>query len=225
MLKITGLAVLFTGFVVAWGIIIAKQYGVSNIPIILLSSINAIAIVSLALFTYSYMKSTAVMANEMKTAREMEFEIQHSPKVVVDFNIKSSGMIYFVISNNGNGAARNIRFNINPPLLNAQGQKMAEEWPALRDGINYLAPKKSLTFFFDSSFKLSEYVKENLPLSYEVTAEYDWDVSGPPRICDKYSLDLIQYFNTDLSSYKDVSTLIDEVEKIRKILEKTGRRQ
>lgn len=219
VVKVIGLAVLAAGFVAAWGTIIANQYGLSDAPIILLSSINAIAVVCLAVFTYSYMKSTAAMANEMKATREVEFEINHRPKVVMHFSIKSNGMICVLVSNEGNGAARNIRFDISPPLVNSKGEKMVEQWPALRDGIDYLPPRKSLTFFLESSFNINEYVKRGLPLDYEVTAEYEWDIGGRPRVRDKYPLELTPYIHTDLSSYKDVSTLIDEVERIRKILE------
>ncbi|MFC1893481.1 hypothetical protein ACFLYR_05575 [Chloroflexota bacterium] len=52
-----------------------------------------------------------------------------------------------------------------------------------------------------------------------MTSEYDWDIEGKPRITEKYGLQLSPYLKTDLSSYKDESTLIDEVEKIRKALE------
>ena len=49
--RVIGLAVLITGFIVAWGIIIAKQYGITDAPFILLSVINAIAIIALSFFT------------------------------------------------------------------------------------------------------------------------------------------------------------------------------
>src|SRR3972149_1398652 len=108
VLKVVGVAILLTGFVVSWGIILAKGYGISDAPIILLSSINALAVVSLAWFTYSYMKSTELMANEMRRTNELAFELNHRPKVSMWFDVKSNGAVYIVVGNEGNGPARNI---------------------------------------------------------------------------------------------------------------------
>ncbi|MFC1893482.1 hypothetical protein ACFLYR_05580 [Chloroflexota bacterium] len=106
--KVIGITVLITGFIVAWGIIIAKDYGIAETPTVLLSSISAIAIIALSFFTYFYMKSTQEMASEMKTSREMEFEFRYRPMVIVDFRISYSSLVYIIVTNNGNGAARNI---------------------------------------------------------------------------------------------------------------------
>lgn len=212
--RVIGLAVLITGFIVAWGIIIAKQYGITDTPFILLSSINAIAIIALSFFTYSYMKATEIMANEMKTSREIEFEIRHKPKVIVDFRISYSSLVYIVVANEGNGAARNISFSFEPELKSTRGG--LENWPALQNGIRYIAPKGKLTFFFDGSIEL---LKSELAKDFTVIIEYDWDIEGKPQVTEKSELQLSPYLKTDLSSYKDENTLIDEVEKIRTTLE------
>jgi hypothetical protein len=215
MAKVIGLAILVTSSVVAWGIVIAKQYGIADVPAILLSSVNAIAVVALSFFTYSYMKATEAMAAEMKTTRDMDLEFRHKPKIVVDFRISYSGMLYIEVANEGNGAARNISFRFEPELKSTHhGLK---DFPALQKGIDYLAPKKRLTFFFDSSF---EFFASDLARDFKVCSQYEWDVEGKPKIEEEYPLYLSPYTQTDLSSYKDESTLIDEVEKIRKALEK-----
>jgi len=218
--KVIGLAVLGAGFFLAWGLIIANQYGVSDAPVIILSSVNTITVIALAFFTYSYMKSTEAMANEMKMSREMEFEFKYKPWVIVDFQIRGSGMVYVVVTNDGNGAARNVRFHFEPALKSGRGG--LENWPALQNGIAYLAPKKKLSFFFDSGFEL---FKSKLGKDFTVTIEYEWAVEGRPKIIDKSPLQLSPYLMTDLSSYKDESTLIEEVEKIRKTLENTEKKR
>ena len=114
--KVVGLSILATGFVVAWGIIIAHSYDISDAPVIILSAVNVVAMIALAFFTYSYMRSTEAMAVEMKATREMDFEIKNRPFVMVNFQIKSSGMIYLQVTNEGNGAARNITFRFEPDL-------------------------------------------------------------------------------------------------------------
>ena len=212
--RVIGLAVLITGFIVAWGIIIAKQYGITDAPFILLSVINAIAIIALSFFTYSYMKATEIMANEMKTSHEMDFEFKHKPKVLVDFRHSYSHFLYIVVTNEGNGAARNISFSFDPELKSTC--RGLENWPALQNGIGYLAPKGKLTFFFDSSINI---YKSELAKDFTVISEYEWDIEDKPKITEKSELQLSPYLSTDPSSYKDESTLIDEVEKIRKTLE------
>lgn len=215
MAKVIGLAILGTGFIVAWGIIIAKQYGIVDAPFILLSSINAMAIIALSFFTYSYMKATQAMATEMKTTRDMDFEFKHKPKILVDFRLSYSHIIYVEVTNEGNGGARNISFRFEPELKSTS--RGLEDFPALQRGISYLAPKKKLTFFFDSSV---DFLKSDLPRDFAVSSQYEWAVEGKPKIEEESPLHLSPYSKTDSSSYKDERTLIDEVEKIRKTLEK-----
>ena len=222
ILKAVGIAILLAAFIVAWGIILAEGYGVSDAPVILLSLINVLAVVSLAFFTYSYMKSTKLMADEMKRTNELSFELNHRPKVSIWFDVKSNGGIYIVVGNEGNGAAKNIRLNILPGLKNSRGDTI-EKWPALKNGINYLAPKKSVMFFFDTVFAMGE--KPDLSKNFKAMVEYDWAIPSRPRINEECLLELSPFWGTDLASYKDATTLIDEVEKIRKVLEKLDRKR
>ncbi len=220
VLKVVGIAIVGVVFLVSWGIILNNQYGISNAPTIILSTISVIALVSLAFFTYSYMNSTESMAKEMRAARDMEFELNNRPRIFVRFDITSNGMVYIAIVNAGNGAARNIRMKILPELKNSRGDPL-DKWPALKDGVNYLAPKERIRFFFDTSFALVGDPK--LPQDYTVNLEYNWAIEGRPRIHEICPLEISPYIGTDLASYKDISTLIDEVEKIRREFEKITR--
>ncbi len=216
-LKVVGIAVVGVGFVVSLGIILSNQYGVANAPTILLSTISVIALISLAFFTYSYMKSTESMAKEMRATRDMEFELKYRPRIFVRFDMTSNGMVYIAVVNDGNGAARNIKIKTVPKLKSSSGETL-DKWPAFKNGINYLAPKDKIRFFFDTSFALIGDPK--LPKDYTVNLEYDWAIEGRARIQEVCPLEITPYIGTDLASYKDMSTLIDEVEKIRKALEK-----
>jgi len=209
--------VLGTGFVVSLSIILSNQYSVTDAPTIILSVINVIALVALAFFTYSYMRSTAQMADEMRATREAEFEINNRPRVFVRFEFTYNGAVYICVVNDGNGAARNIKIDTDPKLKNSQGESL-DKWPAFKDGVSYLAPKEKIRFFFDTSFSIIGNL--DVPKNYTFNLEYDWAVEDRPRINEAYPLDITPYIGTDLASYKDFSTLIDEVEKIRKELEK-----
>ncbi len=220
ILTVIGVAIVGVGFVVSLGIIISNQYGISNVPTILLSTINVIALVSLAFFTYSYMKSTESMAKEMRAARNMEFELNNRPRIIIRFDITSNGAVYITIENAGNGAAKNIRIKTIPELKDSNGETL-DKWPAFKNGINYLAPKDKIRFFLGASFALIGDPK--LPKDYAANLEYDWAIEGRPRICETCPLEISPYIGTDLASYKDISTLIDEVEKIRREFEKITR--
>jgi len=217
ILKVVGITTLITAFLVSLGIILTQSYGISNAPVILLSAVNAIAVISLAYFTYSYMKATRAMADEVKRSNDMAFELNYRPKVTMRFEPKSNGAIYIVVENSGNGASKNIKFDITPELKNSQDETI-EKYPPLKDGINYLAPKENRSFFFDTTF--SYLGKKELSRYFEVNIQYDWFIEGMPTINEKCPLDLSSFLHTDLDSYKDDTTLINEVEKIRKALEK-----
>ncbi len=217
IVKVVGIAILATGFFVSLGIIISNQYGVENAPAILLSTVNVIALLALAFFTHSYMKSTRDMANEMKATREMEFEINHRPKVTLEFEAKSDDRLYLVVKNEGNGAARNVKFNIRPPLKNPSGHTI-DNWPALKNGIPYFPPNKKLAFSFDRASIIPYYDDKGLAKDFIAKVKYDWNVKGKPKIHEKCPLELSSLMQTDLSSYKDIGTLINEVEKLTKAL-------
>lgn len=214
VLKVVGIAILSAGFVAGWSIIIGKQYSIPEVPTIILSTVNVVAMVALAFFTYSYMKSTAVMAEEMRATREMEFVVNNRPRIITKFENTSNGMVYIAIMNVGSGAARNIRLKATPELRNSRNDSL-DRWPAFKNGISYLAPSDKIRYFFDTSFSL-----DKLKIDYLVDITYDWALEGRPTIHDTFPLEITPYIGTDLASYKDFSTLIDEVEKIRKELEK-----
>jgi len=120
ILKVIGIAVLGAGFIASLGVIISNQYGISNAPTILLSTINVIALVSLAFFTYSYMKSTTLMAGVMQEQRviaSQPFVIQKAMYEKDVFEGSTSEYFYhFIIWNAGNGPAIELVYS----LLNEQ---------------------------------------------------------------------------------------------------------
>ena len=124
ILTVIGVAVVLTGFVVSWGIILSNQYGVSNAPTIILSSINAIVLVSLAYFTYRYMKSTTLMANEMKEQRIVASQPLVIQKDICEKDVfegsTSEYFYHFIIWNAGNGPAIELVYS----LLNKQKSSM-----------------------------------------------------------------------------------------------------
>ena len=217
ILEMMGITVLVTAFVASLGVIFARQYGISEAPSLVLSTINIVAVIALAIFTYSYMKSTALMAREMKATRDLEFELHNKPKVIVRFDPRSSGAIHLVVENAGNGAARNVKLSITPELRNYEGLS-ANDLTAFKHGISYFLAKEKLEFFLNVSHKI--YGDNSFPKEFMANLEYDWSIEGKPRIVETYPISLLPYRGTLLTASKDLRTLIEEVEKIRHALEK-----
>lgn len=140
ILTVIGVAAVGVGFVVSLGIIISNQYGISNVPTIILSTINVIALVSLAFFTYSYMKSTALMAGVMQEQRAIAsqpFVIQKAMCEKDVFEGSTSEYFYhFIIWNAGNGPAIELVYS----LLNEQKSSMHSK------RVTFLRTKEETTF-------------------------------------------------------------------------------
>ena len=81
--------------------------------------------------------AAAVAWRQVREARRLR-EDQSRPFVVIDFEVE--GMLFFLrISNIGTTLARNVRFEINPPLSSAIENPFSE-MQILRDGAPTLAP-------------------------------------------------------------------------------------
>ena len=149
----------------------------------------------------------------------MEFELNHKPQIIVDFEPNANGLYYLTITNEGNGAARNVKFSIDPPLKNSKGLDVSH-FSALDKGINFFSAKKKLVYLFDSVEAIGQYESRGLNRTFNLNIEYAWAIEGKSAITDSYPLELATLTDTQVSSYKDTRTLIDEVEKIRMIFEK-----
>jgi len=178
---------------------------------IALAVINAIAFIVLAIITWKYAQSTKDMAIEMKATRDMEFEINHRPKIVVRFDIKNSSMMYIIVVNEGNGAAKDIKFDFKPKLTASEADRV-EKWLALKDGIKYLQPKDRVYFFFDTTSRY--FNNPNLPQYYEADIGYDWAIAGKQRITESCHLDL-EHLKGAVLPFKDTSDLFNDVGKIK----------
>jgi hypothetical protein len=213
-----GLSALGVVFIISWAVILAKYFSLPDTQTLILSSINVISVVALTIITAGYAKSTEQMATQMKITNDLQVEYNFRPKVTIKFDFKYSSAIYICIKNAGNGAAKNIKFTFTPLLINSKGDSLSK-WPALLNGIDYLGPGSDVVFLFDTSF--SYLPNKDLPRDFQVAVQYDWALTGKPPIKEEYPLQLSTYIGTDLGSYKDFSTLIDEVAKIRKLMEKS----
>ena len=216
---ITGAASVIVVLLFILWIISAGKSGPDGGAFTTMAIITILAVALAAFCIFFYMKSTTVITREMKQMREMDFEMNHKPRIIVDFEPNANGLYYLTIANEGNGAARNVQVSINPPLKNSKGQDV-RNFSALDKGVHYFTSKKKLVYVFDSASEISKYESLGLNRTFMVNVEYDWEMEGRPRIAESYPIELTPLADTQVSSYKDTRTLIDEVEKIRLIFEK-----
>jgi hypothetical protein len=101
--------------------------------------VSAATTIVLACLTGWYVRLTGRMVSEMRAARQ--------PIVFLDLEIRDNVNVILIIGNSGDAPARHIRFDVDDGIPWSHKPWFAPaELPALRDGIPYLAPGRTLRF-------------------------------------------------------------------------------
>ncbi|MBM2621189.1 hypothetical protein JIG36_37375 [Actinoplanes sp. LDG1-06] len=153
-----------------------------------------------------------MQANE---ARRLRLE-QARPYVIVDFEFRSV-VVYLKIHNIGKTMARDVRIKFDHPLTSTLSSVEALESRLLSEPIPMLAPGRSISLVFDS-FPARYSRRDEFPMDYAVTVEYDDDL-GKPYSDPPYPLDLRTYVGSAVDP-KGLPELVDEVGKVRRELHK-----
>jgi hypothetical protein len=131
----------------------------------------------------------AVVAwHQVREAKRLREE-QARPFVVIDFEVEDA-IAFLTVSNLGTTLARNVRFEIEPPLQSSMEIPL-DKLKMLGEGISSLAPGKSIRTAFDS---LIQRKPLGLPDVYAVTAQYS-DETSRRQFQEKLDLDLGVYWN------------------------------
>jgi hypothetical protein len=150
-------------------------------------------------------------------------EEQTRPFVVIDFEIERH-LAFLQVSNIGPTLARNVRFEIEPPLRSATISTVGE-LKMLREGISTLAPGKKIRTLFDDGPKRSAR-RDEFPDTYAVTARYS-DETGRREFTETLDLDLGIFWNIIRSERREVhdvhERLKDMLAEMRKWTSGTGR--
>jgi hypothetical protein len=154
---------------------------------------------------------------QVREARDLR-EATERPFVVVELDVmRIPGISHIVITNFGKSIARNVRFEIEPPLDNARGDPPSS---VLTNGIPSLAPGREIVCVHD--FLLDRHDK-GLAERHEVTVRYEGEPhrSGKPRsYSDSMILDLQQWSEHEYIDRKTIHHVATELEKVRKELHK-----
>jgi hypothetical protein len=142
-------------------------------------------------------------------------EQQNRPFVVIDFDIERGVETYLEVSNLGTSLARDVTFEIDPPLASAVGVPV-EELKMLSEGISTLAPGKQLKTFFDIGFQR---VESGLPMTYSATIRYT-DEDGKRPFTEVIDLDLELFMHLEAPTRRSVHDVNERLKEIRDILRK-----
>lgn len=151
---------------------------------------------------------------QVREARRLR-EQQNRPFVVIDFDIERGVETYLEIANLGTSLARDVKFEISPPLASAVDVPV-DKFKMLNEGIPTLAPGKLLRTFFDIGFQRLE---SDLPMSYVATVQYR-DEDGKRSFKEKLDLDLELFMYLESPSRRDLHDVHERLDDIGKTLRK-----
>lgn len=154
-----------------------------------------------------------VATRQVREARRLR-EHQSRPFVVIDFEVESV-LFFLTISNIGTTLARNVRFQIDPPLSSSIDNPVGE-LKVFREGIPTLAPGKVIRTLFDSGLQRKP---EELPDTYRVVARYS-DQDERRTFEEAMDLDLGIYWNLSTVDRKGVHDIHKRMVEIRNLLKK-----
>lgn len=157
--------------------------------------------------------------HQVREARRLR-EAQTRPFVVMDFEVENF-LAFLSVANIGTTLARDVRFEIDPPLQTVIENPLAE-MKMFREGIPTLPPGKRIRTLFDS---LVSRKPDQLPDTYSVKVTYTDEVGRP--LAERLDLDLAAYWNLTTVERRDVhdihQRLKDMLAEMKKWRSGTGR--
>lgn len=180
--------------------------------VVLWPEVATVAIVGLQLVVL--VAAALVGWNQVREARRLR-EQQSRPFVVIDFDIERGVETYLEVANLGNSLARDVTFEITPPLESSIDVQV-EKFKMFNEGIATLAPGKRYRTFFDSGFQR---LKSDLPLTYKVIVRYR-DQDARRTFEESIDLDLGQFLYLETPSRRDLHDVSEQLKEIVGTLKK-----
>lgn len=152
--------------------------------------------------------------SQVSEARKLR-EQQNRPFVSIDFEMEGNSLVFLEVSNLGTSLARDVKFEINPPLQSAIDLPF-EKMKMLNEGISTLAPGKRIRTFFDSGFQRYE---SDLPNFYEVKVSYR-DEDRRRTFDESLDLDLEIFLHLSTVTRHGVHDINARLKEIRDLMKK-----
>jgi len=167
----------------------------------------------MAIATQKAAKATADTVEEMRIARESA----SAPHIVVYLASPGDNIAEIIIENFGEGTARDIQFNISPPLQSSLSTDIGRFFETPK----WLPPKSRLSHALDvwSSYFASDY-----PRQYIFKLDY-FGVKDGKRYSDEYLLDIDSFRHMAAWGKKDLDDVVSALEKVSQEFKSQGRRR
>lgn len=169
-----------------------------------------------AFLTYKMLRTNENVVAQMKAQHDSLM----APSVSISIKVLKQSLLYLSIKNIGRYPAKALRLSLDRDFY-----ALAEVGPGrnIRDQTAFkkvtpsLAPDEQLLFLLCQGFKVGELVNGLLvtPPEFIVTTEFE---SGGRTVIEHHSIDLRSYLGTT----QDRDEVVDELEKLRKAVEKLG---
>jgi hypothetical protein len=134
------------------------------------------------------------------------------PLIIVTEDYENLPTINLVVQNVGHGPAKNISFDFSSPVQSSDGFVLSK-LAFFEEGITSLAPGGRIVCYWDELENLQEMLKEGqLQRGIEVRVNYQ-DITGG-SYSHSWEIDPLLYQGLRTIGYRDVSDLVDIVERI-----------
>lgn len=181
----------------------------------------SLALVTITAF-YAWATFRMLKANrDVVALMEEQLEAQTRPYVLISSYIREGTiLLYLSIKNSGRMPARNLRLSIDPPFYQMGSNDPSENlanFSAFSQPIESLAPNAEIHFFLATGPVIfgPAAAPERTPKVFTITAEYEF---LEKKVSERTTIDLRPYLNTEITH----NPIADEIEKLRKAVEKLG---
>ncbi|WGG47658.1 hypothetical protein [Rossellomorea sp. DA94] len=178
------------------------------------NNIGTLGMFILTFFYVVYTKRMMIATNESVEISNKNLKEVKKPEMVAYFNEGRGNILNFILRNNGNSPAINVKTNLELVRGNLKGNFLKDTY-FLHNPVTTIAPNQELITFVDMFFNILD--DDRLFPCFEVEITYS-DKQGE-NYTDSYTLDLNMYKGTRRVNDKGLHAIATELEKIRREME------
>jgi hypothetical protein len=165
-------------------------------------------------FTYKIVQKNSDMVAQMKA----QYESFIAPVISVTIQLKQTVVVCLKVKNNGHSAAKNLHLSLDKDFYQFgvfEEAKNMRNFLAFQQTIPSFSPGEEIFFPMSQGFNLGKSVEDRIITPYEFTVGVRYEFAGQP-VNQQHEVNLQAY----LQSQQDRSEMLEELEKIRQVLEK-----
>jgi len=168
----------------------------------------------LCVFTFLIVLKNRDMVAQMKAQNESFI----APIISVTIQVKQTVVVCLKVKNNGHSAAKNLRLSLDKDFYqfgHFEEAKNMRNFSAFQQTIPSFSPGEEIFFSMSQGFNLGKSVEDRIITPYEFNVGVRYEFGGQQKN-ERHEVNLQAY----LQSQQDRSEMLEELEKIRGVLEK-----